>query len=76
MVTTPWLSTVDHHDYVVMTCVGLGLLAVEWLNRSRPHALSIAHLSGWMRWSLYTLCCLVILVFGAVDGRDFVYFQF
>ena len=76
MWTTPWQAGVDHHDYLLMTLLALGFLGLEWLNRHRAHALSVGHLPRWSRWSMYVAIALVILTFGAVDGRDFVYFQF
>jgi len=58
---------------------GMGLLAVEWLQRDKEHALQLsaeglfAH--RWMRWTIYYIVLLVISGF-AGEGQTFIYFQF
>ncbi len=76
MLSAPWNTALDHSQYWLMTGVGLSLIVFEWFNRSGSHALSIGHLPRPIRWFMYCACSLLIFVFGAVNGRDFVYFQF
>ena len=52
------------------------LLIAEWLNRTRHHALEIAHLPAWSRRMLYLGVFLLIFVFGRFAKDDFIYFQF
>jgi D-alanyl-lipoteichoic acid acyltransferase DltB (MBOAT superfamily) len=52
------------------------VLAAEWLNRSRQHALEVGHLPAWQRRSLYLGTVLLIMFFGRFARTDFIYFQF
>lgn len=52
------------------------LILVEWFQRSKDHGLQIAHVkSVVVRWSIYGVLLLLILVFGA-NSDSFIYFQF
>ena len=51
------------------------LLIVEWINRTKQHALQIANWHPIARYICYYLMILCILAFGA-DGQSFIYFQF
>ena len=52
------------------------LIAVEWLQRARPHGLEVAHLRPWMRRACYTGVFLLIFFFGHFGKAEFIYFQF
>ena len=52
------------------------LLATEWLQRSREHALEIADLGRRARWLIYLTVALAVLTFGNFGEVEFIYFQF
>lgn len=58
----------------VVLCVGL--LAAEWLHRTKRHVLDIASWPVMVRWATYILLMFVVLSFGNVRGAPFIYFQF
>ena len=71
-----WSAAVDHSQFVTPLLLGAALLTAEWFNRDRPHALSI---EGWpplARRATYAALGLALIVFGSVQSRAFVYFQF
>ncbi|MCX7021733.1 MAG: MBOAT family protein [bacterium] len=77
MVTHPlMLGQVWYTYYVMPVLVSLGLLAVEWVQRRKPHALKIEKLPGWVRWSIYYALVVGVLCFGTFGGSEFIYFQF
>ena len=51
------------------------LLFVEWINRTKQHALQIANWHPIARYACYYAIILYILAFGA-DSQSFIYFQF
>ncbi len=53
------------------------LLLVEWIQRDKEHALAIDRQirSQGVRWSIYYVLVLLILMFGG-ESVDFIYFQF
>ena len=60
-------------------CIGLALLAAEWIQRDKQHALQLSH-SGLfghriVRWSIYYLILLVIARYAGTT-QTFIYFQF
>lgn len=54
----------------------LGLLAIEWLQRSHPHPLVLNRLRRPLRWSIYYTLIFCILYFQPKEEIDFIYFQF
>ena len=54
------------------------LLLVEWLQRTKQHALELTGLplARFTRWGIYTSVVLSIIIFGTYDGGQFIYFQF
>jgi alginate O-acetyltransferase complex protein AlgI len=52
------------------------LVAVEWTQRRYPHALTIGHLPLAVRWSVYYLVVMLILLYAHVGYTPFIYFQF
>ena len=60
-------------------CYGLALLAVEWLQRDKQHALQFTERTPFnyrpVRWGLY-YAILMIIAFYAGTSQTFIYFQF
>jgi hypothetical protein len=52
------------------------MLALEWFQRRKRHALEIGNLPAWMRWSVYNAACLAVLLLGTFEYQPFIYFQF
>ncbi len=53
------------------------LLIVEWRGRKLPHALAVLPRSGVLRWAIYVLVSMVILLYMDVrTTHEFIYFQF
>ncbi len=76
IVSRPVLSGMVYTGYVVPILGCLGLLAFEWLNRSRQHGLDIPHWPFLVRWGLYYLVIMLIVLYGATGEQEFIYFQF
>ena len=78
MFTGPFYSSssIRGGTYVIMGCI---LLAIEWIQREKQHALQIQHEGifkhRWVRWAAYYA---VIAAIGAWGGssQTFIYFQF
>jgi D-alanyl-lipoteichoic acid acyltransferase DltB (MBOAT superfamily) len=74
-----WASTVeavaDHRTYQPLIYTA-AFVAVEWLQRSRLHALQLPRWPRPGRWALYTLIIWLIFDEGSSTGGDFIYFQF
>lgn len=52
------------------------LVIVEWFQRTKQHGLQLDHIkNGVLRWSIYGLLLLILLIFGA-NSDSFIYFQF
>ncbi|MEM6326710.1 MAG: MBOAT family protein [Bacteroidota bacterium] len=52
------------------------LVAAEWVQRHRRHALEIGHLPAPARWGIYYAVVAAIVVFGRTNHLPFIYFQF
>jgi len=52
------------------------LLAFEWWQRGRSHALDIAHLPRATRWICYCLALFCVVLLGNFGHQSFIYFQF
>ena len=52
------------------------VLACEWAQRDRPHALDIGHWFMPLRWSTYVVLGLSVAWLGAFGENPFIYFQF
>ena len=59
----------------VLLALGV-LVALEWVNRRHPHPLVVGHWPWTVRWGLYTVMTWGILMFGAEQVGQFIYFQF
>ena len=51
------------------------MLAVEWLNRDKPHALSVLKLPRSLRWACYLGLGYAIVLLSS-GAQTFIYFQF
>ena len=74
--TTLWSPNVDHAAFGGPLLLGGALLVAEWFNRRKPHALCIEEWPVTARWSTYLVLGLALVIFGSVESRAFVYFQF
>jgi hypothetical protein len=54
----------------------LGAIAIEWLQRPHPHPLFLKAWPKALRWVVYTLFVIDILIFGTLHQGSFIYFQF
>jgi D-alanyl-lipoteichoic acid acyltransferase DltB (MBOAT superfamily) len=52
------------------------VLAAEWVQREKQHALQLGFSSTWMRWTCYMAVIIVFLIFGRFESAEFIYFQF
>ena len=64
------LKYVDVFPWIIL------LILIEWLQRSKNHALEIQNLSVYMRWTIYYVLVLIIFYKQPKDVIDFIYFQF
>ncbi len=77
MVTHPLLlGQVWYGYYLTPLLVSLGLIIVEWIQRRKRHVLRIEKLPAGVRWSIYYLLVIGVLLFGTFGGTEFIYFQF
>lgn len=73
--STPWLP-IDHSVYTSGLIYCGVLLAIEWLQREKQHALDVATLPVPLRWLAYVAAVLAIILFGHLGATEFIYFQF
>jgi D-alanyl-lipoteichoic acid acyltransferase DltB (MBOAT superfamily) len=52
------------------------LLAAEWLQGAKPHALQVPAVARPLRWAIYYAMVASILLFANLDYNPFIYFQF
>jgi len=52
------------------------MVAVEWLQRDKEHALEKLEMNPVIRWVIYYALILIIIFFGEFGERNFIYFQF
>ena len=71
----PWYSGA-HGGFAKPLALGVVVLAIEWLQREREHALEISSWSVPARWSTYLVCLVALLILGNYGHREFIYFQF
>lgn len=65
-----------HSQYALVVLLSVFLLAVEWIQRERQHALEFHELGTVGRWAIYVTGMLAILLLGNFGEVDFIYFQF
>ena len=75
MVSHPFLK-LEYSPYLPMILVSLGLLGLEWMQREKKFVLQIGNLPIAVRWPVYYLCIMALLVFGAFGSNEFIYSQF
>ena len=78
MVTNRFFDATALHG-VTYLCFGLALLAVEWIQRDKQHALQFANVKPFnyrfVRWGIYYVILMIIAGF-AGTSQTFIYFQF
>ncbi|MCE9635342.1 MAG: MBOAT family protein [Planctomycetes bacterium] len=52
------------------------LMAIEWVQRNRPHGLVMERMPRAARWCIYFTTAFAIMTFGRVEQVPFIYFQF
>lgn len=75
MFSHPFMK-LDYSSYLPMILASIALLGLEWIQREKKFVLQISNLPGAIRWSIYYLSAIVLLVFGAFGSNEFIYFQF
>ncbi len=75
IVQTPFLG-LDYSGYIKPLLYALIPLVVEWPMRFRQHGLDIGHFPPAIRWMLYIIVILAIIVLGNFGSKQFIYFQF
>jgi D-alanyl-lipoteichoic acid acyltransferase DltB (MBOAT superfamily) len=65
----------NQFKYALALIYILILVVVEWVNRKHEHALTMERSGTVVRWSVYTLLILTIVVFRGAS-QEFIYFQF
>jgi D-alanyl-lipoteichoic acid acyltransferase DltB (MBOAT superfamily) len=75
MVRRPWVG-ISHGTYLPVLAVCGGLLAWEWWQRARPHALDIARLPALVRWATYYFIVILIFWYGVTSNVPFIYVKF
>ncbi len=73
-----WLEWPQSHSGQLLNGLPyvLALLAIEWGQRDKQHALQIEAMPVWGRWAIYYGVVLGIFFFSATDHVPFIYFQF
>ena len=75
LISQPYLGQ-EYSKYSIMLFASFALLGVEWIQRKKEFMLQIDNLHVTVRWSIYCLCVIAILVFGAFGSNEFIYSQF
>ena len=76
VISTPFIGDVPHRRFIVAAVYLLPFFAVEWLQRSKEHALDIAASPRLIRWVIYLAVGLTVLTLGNFGENEFIYFQF
>ncbi len=74
--SNPYIPEIPFSQFVLMLIVSGILLLFEWIQREKKYILQIGQLPVVARWSIYYLCVVAILVFGANKSSNFIYAQF
>ena len=75
MFSQPFMK-LDYSSYFPMILASIALLGLEWIQREKIFMLQIGKLPGVVRWSVYYVSAIILLVFGAFGSNEFIYFQF
>jgi D-alanyl-lipoteichoic acid acyltransferase DltB (MBOAT superfamily) len=73
MFSTSWLTSFEYETGIAWT---IALVVIEWFGRNRQHGFDVSGFTAPVRWTLYILLSLVILLFGNFNRSEFIYFQF
>jgi alginate O-acetyltransferase complex protein AlgI len=73
-VTTPWGGIAGDLIWPLAVCILV--LMIEWLQRSKVHALAIEGFPVVLRWTIYVFGIAAFIVFGNFGRHEFIYFQF
>ena len=65
-----------HGQFLKPLVLSFAMLAIEWIQRGKQHALDVCELPLVGRWAAYLLTSLAILLLGNYGGLSFIYFQF
>jgi len=68
--------SMDYSRYYQPLLLSIGLMAWEWVQRTQPHGLQIAHFSMPVRYSVYAVIFVLLLEIHNPVKVPFVYFQF
>ena len=71
----PWAAE-PPREYAMSLLATLLFLGVEWVQRTRPHALAVASFPLPVRWLAYYAIVALIFWFGDTGNVPFIYFQF
>jgi alginate O-acetyltransferase complex protein AlgI len=66
----------DYSAFVTPLLSSLFLLSMEWIQRTKQHALEIQGLPRTVRWIVYAAVCVTFLLTGNFGSNEFIYFQF
>ncbi len=75
IVQAPYLG-LDYMAYGTPLLYALIPLIVEWPLRTRQYGLDIGHLPAVLRWILYLVVIIAIILCGRFGSQQFIYFQF
>ena len=75
MFSHPFMK-LNYSSYLPMILASVALLGLEWIQREKKFMLQIENLPGAIRWLVYYLSAIILLVFGAFGSNEFIYFQF
>ena len=65
-----------YSTYLPMILASVGLLYLEWVQRKKKFMLQIKNFPVPVRWAVYYVSAIILLVFGAFGSNEFIYFQF
>ena len=69
-------AALDYSKYLIPFLASGLLLGVEWIQRTKQHALQITALPRPARWAVYAAVCTAFLTTGNFGSNEFIYFQF
>ena len=75
MISHPFMKS-GYTPYLPMILASIALFGLEWIQRRKKFILQTENLPVVIRWLVYYLSAIVLLVFGAFGSNEFIYFQF
>ncbi len=75
MFSTSTLSAPAYRDWILGLFI-IAFLIIEWLGRSKQHALEVSALPAWKRRSVYTAVFAGLFFYAVYNSNQFIYFQF